>query len=483
MSNATPTAEFSATASQTDETRSTNSTTIAASKSWVTDRAWICGVIGAFTCIACAAWYNITNALSRGVHLFGWQVTDQRMESLLFALVVITLVMCCTEMLRLYLRDRGNFIRLSPLVRQGQWTAFLQGAIASFLCYLLLFKLVVLFFQWAGEYGYQRNNAYYRSWFMFIETAFSVYIWAGLPYVLLTRAFKHDPDADGKDFSTLVYKVGTFLLSFILSKKDWRTPFTEGHKKAVRALLVKLFFTPLMTVFFVDQFPHLVSNVGYVFNSIPDLIASGNYSHKRFNNDLFNISIALIFSVDVALAWVGYVVSSRWVDNQTQSAEPTTLGWMVCLICYPPFQMFLGLYFPAPAEREVLRFDHQWIITITTTLMLLSYVVYMSATMWFGVRFSNLTNRGIIRTGPFALVRHPAYASKNFAWWCVMFPAILFNAVHTGVHIAIIQTLGLLTMTFVYYLRAITEERHLSADPQYVEYCKQVKYRFIPKVF
>lgn len=449
---------------------------------WVTDRAWVCGVIGAITVVACAVWYNVTQALQKGVYLFGWQVTDQRMETLLFALIVITVVMLLAEAIRLYIRDPNSFIEVAPQIKEKRYGEFLQSALANFLCYLFLFKMVVLFFQWGGEYGYQRNAGYYQSWFMFIEAAYNVYFWGGLPYVLITRALKYDPESDKKDFSNLVYKVITYLLSYPLKIKSWRAPFAEEHKKSVRALLVKMFFTPLMTVFFCDQFPHLVSNVGYVFDTIPDLIASGNYNHKRFNNDFFNVSIALIFSIDVALAWVGYVISTRWVDNQTKSAEPTMLGWLVCITCYPPFQMFLGLYFPAPGEREVLRFDHQWVITITTGMMLLSYFVYMSATMWFGVRFSNLTNRGIIRTGPFAFIRHPAYASKNFAWWCVMFPAVLFNATHTGLHVAIIQTIGLVFMTWVYYMRAITEERHLSADPYYLEYCKQVKYRFIPGV-
>ena len=225
-------------------------------------------------------------------------------------------------------------------------------------------------------------------------------------------------------------------------------------------------------------------NGGYVLGWVQQAIATNSYTHHQFNNDFFNLSIALIFSVDVALAWVGYVTSSRWVDNQTASAEPTMLGWMVCVICYPPFQMFLGLYYSAPGEREVLQFQSQWLITFFTSLMVLSYIVYMSATLWFGVRFSNLTNRGIIRKGPFAIIRHPAYASKNFSWWIVMFPAIVYNAFNTvnGLQIAALQTVGLVLMTYVYYMRALTEERHLSADPAYLEYCKQVRYRFIPGV-
>jgi protein-S-isoprenylcysteine O-methyltransferase Ste14 len=37
--------------------------------------------------------------------------------------------------------------------------------------------------------------------------------------------------------------------------------------------------------------------------------------------------------------------------------------------------------------------------------------------------------------------------------------------------------------SFIYFLRAITEERHLSNDPEYVAYAQKVRYRFIPGVF
>ena len=68
-----------------------------------------------------------------------------------------------------------------------------------------------------------------------------------------------------------------------------------------------------------------------------------------------------------------------------------------------------------------------------------------------------------------------------------MFPAVIYNATHAqsfaeGLLIAFLQIVGLVMMTWVYYLRAITEERHLGVDPEYVAYCKQVPYRFIPGV-
>jgi protein-S-isoprenylcysteine O-methyltransferase Ste14 len=449
---------------------------------WITDDAWICGAVGAFMVLAMALFYNATGALTKGVVIAGLQVTEFKTDSLLLALVVIAGAMLVTEMVRLWQRDKQHFFSIHPDLQKRRYLRFFSDAFVNWLLYLALLGVVMLFFRTAGEYGFRQNNDYYRVWFRLLDLVWSAYIWAGLPYVLVTRALKHDAVADRRDFSTLTARVLRFLISWLPGLKRFRPCFGELDRKATRALLVKLFFTPLMTVFFTDQFPHLVNNIGFVLGALPRVIFGEGYPHAQFNTDLFNISIAFIFSIDVALAWCGYVISSRWVDNQTVTAEPTMLGWLVCIACYPPFQRLLGLYYSAPGERAVLQFSNQWLITLFTVMMVLSYFVYMSATLWFGVRFSNLTNRGIIRKGPYAFIRHPAYASKNFAWWCVMFPAIVYNAMHTGLGTAVIQILGLIFMTWFYYLRAITEERHLGMDPYYQAYCRQVRYRFIPGV-
>ncbi|SMF43368.1 hypothetical protein SAMN02745866_02749 [Alteromonadaceae bacterium Bs31] len=453
------------------------------SGSWVTDYAWISGVAGALTVLILALVFNRTNTLQTGIYFFGHQLTDNRTDTVLGALFIISAVMLTVELVRLWFWDKSNFICIDPAIKNGKYADFLGKCVANYLLYLLAFFIVMKFFHTAGEYGYKNGAAYYQAWFRLFDILFNAYLWAGLPYVIFTRALKYDKQADGLDTAWFLSRLLMWPIAKLVGVQKL-VQLGDRDSKAIRGLIVKIFFTPLMTGFFIGQFPHLVSNVGYLLDTLPSTIVSGNYSHRTFNSDFFNISIAVIFSIDVALAWCGYVVNSRWVDNQTVSAEPTMLGWVVCLICYPPFQRELGLYYSAPAEREILHLiPEQWVVTILTVMMVASYIVYMCATLWFGVRFSNLTNRGIIRKGPFAFIRHPAYASKNFSWWCVMFPPVIYHITHSGFEQAALSFLGLVLMTWVYWWRAITEERHLMADPMYQEYCKQVKYRFIPGVY
>lgn len=47
--------------------------------------------------------------------------------------------------------------------------------------------------------------------------------------------------------------------------------------------------------------------------------------------------IDFMFTVDVAFACVGYILTLRPLDSHIRSANPHAQAWMAALICYPPF--------------------------------------------------------------------------------------------------------------------------------------------------
>ena len=102
-----------------------------------------------------------------------------------------------------------------------------------------------------------------------------------------------------------------------------------------------------------------------------------------------------------------------------------------------------------------------WVVLIS-----LLNLVYLWSTITFGVRFSNLTHRGILTNGPYRFTKHPAYIAKNLSWWLIAVPFLPVN----GWDMALKQCAMLLGMNFIYYLRAKTEERHLSWGKTYVAY-------------
>jgi protein-S-isoprenylcysteine O-methyltransferase Ste14 len=180
-------------------------------------------------------------------------------------------------------------------------------------------------------------------------------------------------------------------------------------------------------------------------------------------------AIELMFLFDVTYALIGYVVTSRLLDAHIRSSNPHTSAWVYALVCYPPF-ILMGTYGPLNYRGELSWIG--WFAGNNTALALwgvalvLLIIFYAWATVIFGLRFSNLTNRGILTNGPFRIFKHPAYLTKNIFWWMVFMPFLSVD----GPADIIRNCIMLLGVNFIYYMRARTEEWHLMADPDYRAY-------------
>ena len=439
-------------------------------------------MVGTLAILALGYYFGTMRAHIHGLDFMQASLKEEKNAVILLTLCLVGVTMIVVELARLARFKGFQFIRRDPLLVEGKTVAFLAECLKTYLVLLVLFLVCRWAYHSLNEYGYKPKHGYYEPWFYTLDFLWQLYVVGGLPYIVLTRAFKYSPKEDQKDLSRLTLRVLSFIISFLPPLKSLRPIFGLDDKRAARGLAVKFFFAPVMTVFFFDNFSHLLNNADYLAsNAVPGLL-NGTYDFAKFGADLGNILTNIIFTIDVGLAWCGYVISSRWVDNTTVSAEPTVLGWLVCLMSYPPFRIMGGWFLTGPGETLYTQIPNQALVSFFGTLMMLTYFFYMLPTIWFGLRFSNLTHRGIIRKGPYSIVRHPAYAAKNLAWWCVGFPTAIYAGFSEGLDQMVIYLGGLIFLTSIYYARSITEERHLSFDPDYVEYCKHVKYRFIPGV-
>ena len=169
------------------------------------------------------------------------------------------------------------------------------------------------------------------------------------------------------------------------------------------------------------------------------------------------------------LAVVGYTLTLRIIDTHIRSAEPTAGGWIVCLMCYSPFNDITGRFLPYDQDglfwdKIFAPFPVAYVLWGSTIIALIS--IYAWSTASFGLRFSNLTNRGIITSGPYRWSKHPAYLSKNLSWWLISVPFVAGAGWATALQSCVL--LG--GVNLIYFLRAKTEERHLSQDPAYRDY-------------
>ena len=184
----------------------------------------------------------------------------------------------------------------------------------------------------------------------------------------------------------------------------------------------------------------------------------------------YEFAYGYLFLCDVLLAVVGYSLTLRLFDAHIRTVEPTVLGWVSCLMCYPPFWQHLsGRYFGYENDNYYWG-DIFWgmpaLYVLWGSAILSTLFVYVWATGAFGLRFSNLTHRGIITDGPYRWTKHPAYLAKNLSYWMISLPFIT-----TGTWLTAVQGCVLLAgVNLIYLVRAITEERHLARDPVYREY-------------
>ncbi len=240
----------------------------------------------------------------------------------------------------------------------------------------------------------------------------------------------------------------TFRFLRGINKVFHRERWQREERTAALFLGVKFFFLPLMLGFFLN-----------------------NLFSLREEQTLYPLLLSAIFTLDTFIFALGYTFEGKALGNAVRSVEPTLFGWVVALMCYPPFNGIVGKYVPWGAN-DYNQFASSSTLTILLQIVVIGLlIIYVWASIALGLKASNLTNRGIVGRFPYSIVRHPAYASKVGVWWLTLLPVM-----------SLPFALGMLFWTIIYFFRAMTEERHLGMDPEYGEYCKNVKYRFIPYI-
>jgi protein-S-isoprenylcysteine O-methyltransferase Ste14 len=241
---------------------------------------------------------------------------------------------------------------------------------------------------------------------------------------------------------------------------------------AGRTLALKAFFVPLMVHWLVGHLASLTSQI--------HRLASQGWADafQLPGLGLFGLAFSLLLLVDVACFTLGYLVESKRMGNPIRSVDPTASGWAVCLLCYPPFNGATDALLGWVSSDHPVVVGQPWLTVALNAVMLATMAVYASASLALGFKASNLTSRGVVQSGPYRWVRHPAYAAKNLAWWLGAVPAVLAAQGMAGFGMAMLSVAG---WTGLYVLRALTEERHLRAtDPAYELYAQRVRWRFVP---
>ncbi|MCH2237765.1 MAG: protein-S-isoprenylcysteine methyltransferase [Blastomonas sp.] len=287
---------------------------------------------------------------------------------------------------------------------------------------------------WTGNYQFSMAVFIYASPFLFFLS---------IPYVIWIDRYLKEPRDGAWHFGAM-----------ISGQPGWDREQIWHH---LRAWAVKGFFLAFMLSIVPGGYADIVNaNVAEIATN-PVWIA--------------NWLIIAMFLVDVQFATVGYVLTFKPLDSHIRTANPFMAGWAAALICYPPFIMMGDNgplnYHVATADWAYWFEGHTTLLAIWGVWLVFLTGVYAWATVAFGIRFSNLTHRGILTHGPYRWTKHPAYLSKNAFWWFSTLPFLVTSGSWQD---GLRNTVLLAAVSGVYYWRARTEERHLMADPDYAAY-------------
>lgn len=448
----------------------------------------ITGLVGLFTLALCAVF---TASITKAPY-FGFLFAHLSLDQIAFwdSLVcgiwgwrypllcgLVGLSMIAVEML--YVKSyRRHFDFGAPrTVDSEAWVRIRARGFALFCCLVPITFLYV----YLGEYSFFRldypSKWYYVHFRTFYLCAVPTLLTLCWPYYWLLERYGK---TDG-------------LTDELLTVARWiRTPYKQirsgdplqNHTNAhvanfARGLAVKFFFVPVMVTFCWSNWNGWEYHIHQVIRQVSKM-QWATASDVAVNIHYFALSMyALILLVDVTQGLLGYILSTRLLDTQLVSSEPTWFGWFVAIVNYPPIQPSLTAIYLEYSGYDIwpesLFQSHPTIAVLATVCSLLLMGIYAWATVAFGLRFSNLTNRGVVCCGPYAFVRHPAYICKNTAWWIEAVPGMLMKPAMIPIFI-----MHLVVTNVIYGLRALTEERHLMREPHYQEYCKKVPWRFIP---
>jgi protein-S-isoprenylcysteine O-methyltransferase Ste14 len=320
---------------------------------------------------------------------------------------------------------------------------------------LAVVLIAIAAFYWAMPI-YRRD--FYTPFFRLAVWGLPALLALSVPYVVWIDRRMREP-RDG------TWEAGQVCLG------NWRGRDLVAIKTFWLGWVIKAFFLPLMIGGFHAVISWLSSHpIGGGFTSV---FATASWFFK------------LALFADLAFACIGYVLTLRLFDTHIRSVNPLVIGWLVALICYQPFWSVLATYYLNYNDGigwSNWLSDDGTLIYFWGGTMMLANAAWVWANMTFGMRFSNLTHRGILTNGPYRWTKHPSYIAKNFYWWLIAVPFVSFVSWDEALR----NCLLLLLVNLIYVARARTEERHLSADPTYVAYARWINehgmFRWVGKI-
>jgi protein-S-isoprenylcysteine O-methyltransferase Ste14 len=155
------------------------------------------------------------------------------------------------------------------------------------------------------------------------------------------------------------------------------------------------------------------------------------------------------------------VIATMVMRRAPRRITPNPLWWLLAFVA--TYGALFWATFP-PSGRPIVP-D---VITNAISIVSLVIVVYARWSLGRNIGFVP-AQRTVVRSGAYAYVRHPIYTGLFLAWLS------LALRLYSSANVAIF-----LTIYALFVIKSIVEEGFLRQDPEYAQYMRHVRYRFIP---
>lgn len=186
----------------------------------------------------------------------------------------------------------------------------------------------------------------------------------------------------------------------------------------------------------------------------------------------------------------GYIFASRLIGTELKKIDRTWFGWAVTLSSYSPLNAAIftswATYVPVATFSGpiwvAITEGYAPLLYLVGVVIILAGAFHLWAEATMGIRSANLSSRGVITTGPFAITKHPVYVSKCVQWAFIYLP--ILNAI--GFLSALRSGILFFFVCVIFAARSLAEEKLLATDEKYVQYAlymdKKSAFAFVGKI-
>lgn len=352
-----------------------------------------------------------------------------------------------------------------------------------YLSSLLVYGIVLLFISFCPAFRENVGDNGF-NYITFFVIYYICYAFFALPIFFKTKPVSI---LNSKNVAILEYVKKQFTKTSTPEERLKVLEPNEFEKQSMVELFVKSFFgvycINLICTKYLPTFDYNISFLKEMFSQAITYAASGQGLFMgliQYIDDTSDMWLTLIFMLTIIIFAISYLSDLNLFRNKIKSVDTTPLGIISCIICFYPFTILTNSLVKSYTEGSI-PVENLALRIILDVISVVANLVILISVARLGTKSGNLTNRGIVKDFPYNIVRHPNYIMQVVYIIATTIP--IYFVSDLSVLGKIVLTFGMFAWILIFYLRAITEERHLLKDSEYQKYTEEVKYRFIPNLF